>query len=140
MERLKYGASKNMTKEEILQRKRLLQKNWREKHPEFTKAQNKYWANVYRQTKPHKCVCSKCGKEFNAARKYFCTCPDCIKIKKQNVILRKQSIIDKRKQRQEEYKTICELYRAGMKQTAIAFTLGRAQSGISAILRRYTKR
>lgn len=78
MERLPYGASKSMTDEEKLLRKRYLHKRWRDNHPDFCKAQSKYYNALYKQTKPKTCVCKYCHQEFRAARDYYKICPTCL--------------------------------------------------------------
>lgn len=136
MKRLKYGSSKYMMKEDLKKHKCLLQKEWRAKHPDIIKAQNRYYANLYAETKPFVCVCIKCGRKFNAARNSYKKCPWCIEKKKKLKDMRLKVAEIKRKERKAEYQKILEMHKKGIKQQAIADALGRCQSGVSAIIRK----
>lgn len=134
--RLKYGATKDMTREEYLVYRRSLQKRWRRNHPDWVKTNNKYWAQLYRETKPFKCICKICGAEFMASRSERKRCPKCRVEKAYISEMRKKTIVLKREERRAEYQQIVRMYKQGVKQQTIADTLGRSQSGISAILRK----
>lgn len=136
MKRLKYGATKLMTPEEYKQYKRKLSKRWRKNNPEKIKAQNKYYAEWYKKTKPHKCVCVECGRKFNSARANIQHCPKCISESKRLVVMRKTAVKLKREAIKEEYAEIVQMYKDGHTQEIIAETFGRSQSGISTILKR----
>lgn len=134
--RLKYGATKDMTREEYLVYRRNLQKRWRHNHPDWVKANNKHWAQVYHETKPFKCICKICGAEFMASRSERKRCSKCCAEKAYVAEVRKKTIMLKREERKAEYKLVLEMYKDGHTQEIIAETLGRSQSGISAILRK----
>lgn len=140
MERLKYGLGKTMSLEERKARKRALQKEWCKRHPDFVKAQNKHYAELYKKTNPHECICKYCGKTFYKPRSKYTVCPTCIAEKHYIAEMKRKTIVLKQEERKAEYKLILEMYKDGHTQEIIAETLGRSQSGISAILRRLNKR
>ena len=139
-QRLKYGSSKYMSKEEYQEHKRVLQHRWRHNNPEKIKRQNKKYADIYKETKPFECVCSKCGKTFNASRSSFKTCPNCVKESHRLVMMRKKAAELKTEERKAEYTEIIKLYKQGHTQQVLAETFGRSQSGISVIIRRLNKK
>lgn len=136
MERLRPGEFKQMTPEQQAEHMKQLRKNWRHRHPEFVKAQNKKFAELYKRTKPHICICKICGCEFNATRKENVRCPKCWK-----------SILEERKQKQfmKEYAMRAKIYmiesvvalaRTGMPQKEMSARLGIKQATISAMCRK----
>lgn len=77
MKRLKYGSLKQMTPEEQRKHKRELQKEWRANNKGLVSRRNHYWYERYKERKPFVATCIYCGKQFNATRKYYKTCPEC---------------------------------------------------------------
>lgn len=126
--RIPYGATKNMTDEEFRQYKRDIQKRWRHKHPEYVKKENLYWYKKYREEKPYKCICKRCGQEFDAPRPYYKVCGKCPT---------KTSIMKKEIQmRKDNKKMIVEqavaMYKTGLyTQTQVAEFFGTYQRQIS---------
>lgn len=125
-----------MTEEEKKAHKHKLAKLWRKSHPEYIKAQNKYWKEMYQQTKPCECVCKFCGRKFNAARKHYKVCPQCLADWHRKAEITRKAVVVKQEERKAEYDQIIRMRKQGLKQQVIADTLGRSQSGVSAILRR----
>lgn len=140
MKRLKYGATKNMTPEELKQYKRDLGKRYRRRHPDKIKAQNKYYSELYSKTKPFPNTCVDCGNVFYASRSTIKHCPECREKKHAITANIKKEKDLRRKQRFADYKLILKMYKSGHTQEIIAETLGRSQSGISTILTRLTKK
>lgn len=139
--RIKYGSTKDMTDEEYRQYKRNLQKRWRLRHPEFVKAQNKHYSEIYSRTRPYTCICKICGKEFGVTRKNNGTyCPDCWAEKKRIAEMKKKAVEIKRAEHKEEVFRICELYKSGMTQQEIAKIFERSQSGVSQIIRKHLQK
>lgn len=136
MKRLKYGATKNMTDEEKKQHNRYLQRRWRKNHPDFIKAQNKYYYEFYSRVKPYTCICVKCGQKFYKSRKCYKLCPECLENMHKTADLRRKVIVLKQEERQQEYKEIVDMYKNGHSQQIIAETFGRSQSGVSKIIRK----
>lgn len=136
MTRLKYGATKDMSPEEYRQYKRDLQKRWRTNHPDWVKASNKHWSEVYSQTKPFKCICVDCGREFSASRNTPKHCPRCRTERAYVAEMRKKTIALRQEERKAEYAQIIKMYKDGHTQEIIAETFGRSQSGVSQIIRR----
>lgn len=130
MERLPYGASKSMTDEEKLLRKRYLHKRWRDNHPDFCKAQSKYYYALYKQTKPKTCVCKYCHQEFNAPRDYYKICPNCLSAPKKTHLLNKLKA-EKRKLRLHRIEVALKLYGQGLSQIKIGALLGVTQKCVS---------
>ena len=138
--RLKHGEYIAMSDEEKLQHIHFLAKRWRHNHPEWVKAQNKKYSELYKKTKPYTCICKICGKTFRKPRSHYKLCPHCLAENHYIAEMRKKTIILKQEERKAEYEQIVKMYKQGVKQQVIADTLGRSQSGISAILRRLNKR
>ena len=138
--RLKHGEYIAMSDEEKTQHRRMMARRWRHNHPEFVKAQNKHFSELYSKTRPFACVCSKCGKTFGASRNTVKTCPQCLAEKAYIAEMRKKAIVFKQEERRAEYEQIIRMHKQGVKQQMIADALGRSQSGVSAILRRLNKR
>lgn len=136
MKRLKYGMGKTMSLEEKRLHIRAVQRDWRHRHPDFVKKQNKYFSELYKKTKPCICICKICGAKFNKPRKHYKICPTCIAERLYMVEMRKKVVVLKRKERKAEYEQIVRMHKQGVKQQVIADTLGRSQSGVSQIIRR----
>lgn len=136
LRRLKRGEYKAMSLEERRKWKHMLQKKWRKNHPEWVKKSNHEWALYYVQYKPFVCMCDFCGKEFNAARKYYKKCPDCIEKKRQESKERKLQKEQLRLEKQKRNKKIIELHKKGWLQSDISAAVGLTQAGVSALLRR----
>ena len=134
--RLPWGQTKLMSAEEYKQYKRDLSKKWRKNNPEKIKAQNKYWAEVYKTTKPHECIFKICGKTFYKPRNHYKVCPTCTAENHYVAEMKRKTIVLKQEERKAEYKLICKMYEDGHTQEIIAETLGRSQSGVSQIIRR----
>ena len=126
-----------MTREEYLTYRRNLQKRWRHNHPDWVKKSNKKWSDLYRETTPFCCTCVKCGNVFYAARSCMKVCLECRNKEHAHAKMVKEEKITKRKKRSQEIATIIQLHRQGYSQIQIAQKLGRAQSGISVILRTF---
>lgn len=130
MQRLKYGATKNMTPEEYKQYKRDLSKRWRDNNPEKIKKQNKYYSDLYKKTKPFVCICSKCGCSFHASRNYYKICEDCkLKPSKRQILLQ-----ERKNKHIEKIKLIEEVkygYKCGIQQAILAENFGVTQKTIS---------
>ena len=88
--RMPKSMSKNISQKAYHRWIRYLRWRWLHQHPDFSKKQNKYYAEKRQKEKPYVCICKKCGKEFNAPRKCYKICPNCRiypslrNIKKQN--------------------------------------------------------
>lgn len=130
MERLPYGASKRMTEEEKLLRKRYLHRRWRKNHPIFCKEQNKYYYELYRVIKPKTCICKYCHQEFKASRSYYKICPVCLAAPRKTHLLKKLKA-EKRKLRLERIEVALKLYEKGWSQVKIAKMFGVSQKCIS---------
>lgn len=130
MERLKYGATKDMSPEEYKEYKRRLGKRWRDNNPEKVKAQNRYYSEKRRIEKPYICVCKRCGKNFNAQRNFFKICPEC-----QLLPSRTKLFLEERAKRKEKrLQNIEEVklwYKAGFTQMQIAKDFKVSQKTIS---------
>lgn len=90
--RMPKGHYSTLTAEAQLIWIRYLRWRFRQNNPEFVKRQNKYYSEKRKKEKPYKCICRRCGKEFNGARPYlkFCgKCPTLIEIKKKEIQFRK---------------------------------------------------
>lgn len=134
--RLKRGEYIAMSPEEKILHNRLLHRRWRHKHPDWVKASNKKWSEIYKETEPFKCICKKCGGDFYKSRNSYKICPDCwVKIHAHNQSIRDAKIA-KRENKQKRIKEIIQMFTKGVTQTEIAKMLGCTQSGISALLRR----
>lgn len=126
--RIPYGSSKNMTPEERLEHKKFLAKRWRDSHKDWVKSDNLYWYLYYKETKPYKCICKRCGQEFDSPRPYYKVCGKCPT---------KTSIIKKEIQmRKDNRKMIAEqavnMYKTGLySQTQVAEFFGTYQRQIS---------
>ena len=140
MKRLKYGATKYMTPDEYKQYKRDLGKRWRKNNKAKIKAKNKYYAELYKQTKPCECICKNCGRKFNAPRKYYKLCSQCLEENHYIAEVKRKTVALKQEERIAEYKEIVRMSKQGFTQMIIAETFGRTQSGISSILRRMKNR
>ncbi len=136
MKRIKYGSSKYMTEEELKEHTRQLHRNWCKKHPEWVKSRNRHYFELYKETKPCVCVCVKCGKKFNAPRKYYKMCEHCVEKWHKDAQKRREAISKRRIDNLFEIQEILRMAHEGWSQTIIAETFGRSQSGISTILRK----
>lgn len=139
MKRLEYGAYKKMTPEQKAERKRALQKEWRDKNKELVSKRNHYWYERYRTTKPFIATCRCCGKQFNATRDYYKTCQKCMDEKHLNYTLSMQERQVRVKKRNQIYEDILTLRSQGLTQTTIANILGVTQSTVSYIIRTRNK-
>ena len=135
--RLRHGEYIAMSPEEKIEHKRLLQRRWRHNHPEWVKTSNKKWSDIYRESKPFKCVCVKCGAIFGAARSHLKLCPECLAKRRANAEMRRNAQIERQNIKNKQVADIIEMARQGIPQTKIAEITGRTQSGISAILRNF---
>lgn len=135
MRRLRHGEFFTMTPDQQKAHKSMLQKRWRAKNKDRVKEMNHKWGMYYWHTKPFPCTCKICGKEFNAARRYFVTCPDCIQARiARNKAIRARAVI-KAKVKVERNKEIIRLRRQGLLQREISEMTGVKQATISYILR-----
>ena len=108
--RLKRGEYIAMSPEEKILHNRLLQRRWRHKHPDWVKASNKKWSEIYKETEPFKCVCKKCGGDFYKSRNSYKICPDCLaKIHAHNQSIRDAKIA-KRRNKQKRTKEIIQMF------------------------------
>lgn len=130
--RLKHGEFMAMTPEQKRQHKAMLTKRYKKAHPEKIREINLYFYNLYKKTKPHKCICVKCGKVFNAARSVYKWCDEC-KNKDWGAI-RRQAIIDKRNAKINKHKKVIELAKLGWEQEEIAKQVGYSQRNVSKIM------
>ena len=135
--RLKPGEWKAMSPEDQIKWKRFLQRRWRHNHPEFVSAQNKYYSEFYKKTKPFVITCRHCGNQFNAARYSYHICPNCVEESHKKQLALKQAKVTRRKAREHFIQEIIHLWQTGISQTEIARRYNRTQSGISALLRRH---
>lgn len=135
--RLKPGEYIAMSPEEKKEHDRMLQRRWRHKHSDWVKTSNKKWADHYKETKPFKCVCKKCGCDFYKPRNCYKICPDCwIKIHAHAELIRNTKI-KKQNAKNELVADIIQMRRKGLSQAEIAKKIGRTQSGVSVILRSF---
>lgn len=133
-ERLKRGEFKNMSPEKQKEWKRYLQKRWRSEHKEVMKKENKYWYDLYRKTKPYKCICKRCGKEFDSPRPYYVLCGKC---PSQNE-LEKRRIAEKKRLREERKNAAVKMYLTGKySQQQVAEHFGTIQKQISLWVNEY---
>lgn len=134
MKRLEYGAYKLMTPEQKLERKRMLQKRWRLLNKDKVSENNHKWFVHYKKTKPFMATCAFCGKNFNATRDYYLTCPDCMKARHDNyvksVLARKTRV----KAKEDLYNQVLAYHDLGLTQTDIAGVLNISQSRVSYII------
>ena len=107
---------------------RYLHWRWCKNHPEFIKKQNKYYFDKYKTEKPHKCICKRCGQEFDAPRPYYKLCMKCptkTQLKKKEIQFRK----DRKKMIAEQ---AVAMYKTGLyTQQYIADFFGTYQRQIS---------
>lgn len=139
MKRLEYGAYKKMTPEQKAERRRVLQKEWRDNNKDKVSKQNRYWYERYRATKPFVATCMYCGKQFNATRVYYKTCQECMDERHLNYTLNIQERQARVKKRKQTYEDILVLRSQGLTQTTIANMLGVSQSTVSYIIRTRNK-
>ena len=136
--KLPHGMVKKMSPEQQKERKRLLQKIWRQTHPEYVKAENHKWALYYVKNKPFICTCKICGEQFNACRNYYVRCPNCIQKRREawreHVLELKENAKEKAENKKQRNKTILELNKQGFLQKEIAQKLNMRQRTVSAIL------
>ena len=135
MKRLEYGAYKLMTPEQKAERRRALQKEWRAKNKDVVSRNNHYWYERYRERKPFIATCIYCGKQFNATRNYYKTCPECMDERHLNYMLSVQERKLRIEKRKQIYEDILDLRSQGLAQTKIADILGISQSTVSYIIR-----
>lgn len=130
---------KELTPEQKIIWKRYLGWRWKKEHPEFTKSQNKYYYKLYRKTKPHVCICKKCGQEFNAAKKCYKICPRCQFMPSESQI-KKQEILERKIKKMAKIEQVYNIYITGeMNQTQIARVYDTTQENISRWIRKYKK-
>ena len=139
MKRLKYGAIKQMTPEEKRKHLRALQKNWRDNNKDIVSRKNHYWYERYKERKPFVATCGYCGKQFNATRNYYKTCPECADERHTRYVLMLKEREMRVAKREELYDNIVFLRNQGLKQTDIAAILKTTQSTVSYILRTRNK-
>lgn len=136
--RLKHGEFIAMTPEQKKEHLRMLRKRYRDAHPDKIHENNLHFYQVYKRFKPHRCICVKCGKPFDAPRWYYKWCDDCKN--KPWGQERKQAILAKRQARKERIELVLELAKKGLYEREIAEKTGYTQSAVSAILRRNNMR
>ena len=132
MERLKRGEFIAMSDEEKEKHLRMLNVRWRKNNPDKVRAQNRHFYNVYKTTRPHICICVKCGNSFNAPKSYYKLCDEC-KNKDWGAI-RRNIILEKRKAHKERINFVIELAKQGLFQKEIAEQTSYSQRAISAIM------
>ena len=137
MKRLKKGAYKAMSPEAQKARKHALQKAWRDRHPERIKEINHKWAVYYQRTRPFKCICQSCGKEFGAPRNYFVTCQDCVRMHKEIANARRKAREARIEAKTKRNAEIIRLHKKGLLQREIAQKVGICQCGVSYVLRSF---
>lgn len=130
--RLKHGEFIAMTPEQKQEHLRVLRKRYREAHPDKIHRDNLHYYQVYKKTKPHQCICVKCGKSFYAPRWYFKWCDDC-KNKNWSAEARNM-ILAKRQERKERRDLVLKLAKKGLLQKDIAEQTGYSQRAVSAIM------
>ena len=135
MKRIKYGSGKTMTPEQKKEHLKQLRKEWRKRHPEKIKAMNHKWGVYYAHIKPCKCICRLCGKEFGAARKYFVTCPECIKKRIDHAKKIRYEKMQRKAERELRNKKILLWHSKGWYQEEIGQKLGVSQGTVSYVLR-----
>lgn len=128
--RLKMGEFIAMTPEQQIEHKRMLQRRWRAKHKNWVKAQNHKYYEIYKKKKPCVVVCKYCGKEFNAPRKYYKMCPDCLNAPKPThlkEIEKAKKCAEKELFREE----VRKCYASGLSQDNVAKLFGITQKTVS---------
>lgn len=131
VERLKYGATRNMSPEEFKEYKRSLQRRWKAKNPERIKEDNRKWWEWRKREKPKVCVCKYCGNEFNAARATYKICPECLE-KPCPTKVKLWEAYCKRLEKQQKINEVRELYSTGQyKQKQLAYMYNVSQRVIS---------
>lgn len=135
MKRLKRGELQAMSPEDRNAHIKMLQKRWRNRNRAKLKEQNHKWSVYYWATKPFKCICQKCGKEFGGARNYFVTCPDCLKEKREKSRAIREAAEARAQARKKRNKEIIRLHKKGLFQREIGALVGLGQGDISYILR-----
>lgn len=138
--RLARGSFKQMTPEQQRAHILMLGARYRKRHRKELQEQNRYYRELYKETKPAQCICTKCGKEFNAPRPCYKHCDECRAIPSAAELhrakMRKKNAIKAK---------ILELARAGVPQKEISRITGRGQAAISQLcirngIRRQPKR
>lgn len=130
--RLKRGEFIAMTQEQQKEHLRMLRKRYRVAHPDKIHENNLHFYQVYKRFKPHRCICVKCGKPFDAPRWYFKWCDDCKN--KDWGQERKNAILAKRQARKERIELVLKLAKKGLLQKEIAEQTGYSQRAVSAIM------
>ena len=134
--RLKRGEFKRMSLQEQRAWRCVLNARWRKRHPETVRAKNSYYAKKYLAEKPYDCMCVKCGATFNAYRRSFKWCPNCIEKLHKNARNRRMREQEKRDLRKDMYAKVVKLSKTKMTQAEIAKIVGITQRGVSAIMMR----
>ena len=130
--RLKRGEFIAMTPEQKKEHLRILRKRYRDSHKEKIHRDNLHFYQVYKRFKPHRCICVKCGKPFDAPRCYYKLCDDC-KNKDWGQV-RKNAILAKRQARKERIELVLKLGKNGVPQQEIAEKTGYTQRAVSSIM------
>ena len=113
---------------------RFLSWRWRKANPEFVKNQNKYYFNKYRKKKPYKCVCKRCGKEFDAPRPYYKLCLKCPTLTE----MRAKEAEERKKKKEEKIRCVAEMYLSGLfTQEEVAEKFGTYQKQVSVWVKSY---
>lgn len=129
------NSSKLMSKESYKRWLRYLRWRWCQANPEFIKRQNKFYSDKRTAEKPYVVICKRCGKEFNAPRSCYKTCPDCQKIPSKNSLYRKEVAL-RRERKQQLLKEVKSLYKKGITQQNIAKLYGVSQKTVSNYLKK----
>lgn len=134
--KLKYGEGRTLKPEERVLWTRYLRWRWRRANPDKVKAENKHWGEFYKKMRPYRCICKRCGCEFNADRPYRLYCGKCPSKSKLN----QERIAAKKKQREQLKNAVVMLYCTGkMTQQEIADRLGIYQKYVSLFIKEKTK-
>lgn len=132
MQRLKRGEFIAMSDEEKIRHKRMLNQRWKRLNPDKVQAQNRRFYELYHTLKPYICICVKCGNKFNAARKRYKLCPECLN--RDYGAIRRQAIIERANIRKSRHQKVIELGKSGMKEVVIAKITGYCQRSVSNLL------
>lgn len=137
--RMPKGINKTFTKKQKEIWKRYLNWRWKKNHPDFIKIENLHWYKYYRKVKPFVCICKKCGEKFNAPKKYYKTCPECLTAPSLRDVERRQ-ILERKIKRAAIREQVYNIYITGeITQEKLAEIYNTSQENISRWIRLHKK-
>ena len=130
--RIAWGSFKNMTPDEQRAHLSMLCVRYRKNNPKKVQERNRYFYKLYKETKPFKCVCKLCGREFNAPSVNYRRCDECRAIPSAAALHRA-----KMREKNAIKAKILKLARAGVTQMEISRITGSRQNAISQLCIRH---